>query len=281
MTKRLEELKKKYGCTERSAELINRIDPTVNKKYVEWLFKVRYIKIGDGSRYRTNTQEFPASKEGEINFALTWYEKNLNGKIPVEFRDINKFKTLTEFLTKVNELATPSRSEIKASVRTVLDNDRFKIIVPLTYETSKMYGAGTKWCTTNKNHYDDYTEKGELYYILDKSLDRKFGLHVPDNAGKTVKVGRYNFFNNEDESLTFNTIKKIYGERFNEVIGVIEEDFKIVIVNKLKKKTLGDAIKKIVSIKNGFTNSNLKDEDIELTLDSLLSKIGVMEKLFQ
>jgi hypothetical protein len=278
MTRKLKELREKYGCTERSAELINRIDPTVNKKYVEWLFKVRYISNSNG-RYMTNTQEFPASKESEINYALRWFENNLNGKVPVEFRNINKFKTLTEFLTKVSELATPSRSEIKSSVRVVLDNDRFKIVVPLTYETSKMYGAGTKWCTTNKTHFNSYTERGELYYILDKSLDRKFGLHVPNTAGKTPKLGRYRFYNNEDSSLTITNIKSVYGDGFDAVIKSIEEDFKAIILVKLKKKVLDEAIKKIVTIKNSFTNTDLKDEEIESTLNSLLSKIGGMEKL--
>lgn len=278
MTRKLKKLKEKYGCTERSAELINRIDPTTNKKYVEWLFKVRYISNNNG-RYRTNTQEFPASKEGEINLALSWFENNLNGKVPVEFRDINKFKTLTEFLTKVSELATPSRSEIKSSVRLVLDNDRFKIVVPLTYEASKMYGAGTKWCTTNKNYFDGYTERGELYYILDKYLNRKFGLHIPNTAGKTPKVGRYRFYNNEDTALRITTIKSVYGDGFDTVIRSIEKDFKAIILVKLKKKVLGEAIKKIVSIKNSFTRVDLKDVEIESTLNSLLSKIDGMGKL--
>jgi hypothetical protein len=279
MTKKLTELKERYGCTERAAELINRIDPTANKKYVEWLFKVRYINVSNG-KYRTNTREFPASKEGEINSALRWYERNLNGKIPVEFRDINKFKTVTEFLTKVAELATPSRSEIKESVRTVLDNDRFKVIVPLSYEASKMYGAGTRWCTTNKTYYANYVRDGVLYYILDKSLDRKFGFHVPNNAGKVPNVVRYSFFNNEDATLNFNIIKMIYGEGFNVVIKAIEEDFKMVIVNRLKKKALANAIKRVAETKKDFNNSELKDEEIESILNSLLAKIGEKEKLF-
>lgn len=272
MTKKMIELKEKYGVTERSAELINRMDPTSNKKYVEWLFKVRYTPIGNG-KYRMS-DDFPATKEYDVRQALTWFERNLNGKIPTEFRDINRFKTITEFLDTITTIATPSRSEIKDSVRVVLDNDRFKIIVPLTFESSKLYGSGTKWCTTTKGAYDNYTSSGVLYYIFDKNLNRKFGLHVPDNAGKTPNVSRLSFFNNEDAGLNFNTIKSIYGEGFNVVIESVESDFKLVIINKMKKKALSEAIKKIESIKREFNASDLKDGEIDVVLNSLTELIS-------
>jgi Mg/Co/Ni transporter MgtE len=72
----------------------------------------------------------------------------------------------------------------------------------------------------------------------------------------------------------------IYGEGFNVVIKAVEEDFKMVIVNRLKKKALADAIKRVAETKKDFNNSELKDEEIEAILNSLLSKIGEKEKLF-
>ena len=44
-------------------------------------------------------------------------------------------------------------------------------MVPETKEASCYYGAGTKWCTaqTDRDYFRSYKEKGELYYIIDKT----------------------------------------------------------------------------------------------------------------
>ena len=96
MSRRVRELKTRYGVTERSATLMERMDPTTNNKYVEWLFKVRYTRPNVVSKYKV-TGDFPSNKETEVRNSLAWFERNLNGKVPADFRDINKFKTLTEF----------------------------------------------------------------------------------------------------------------------------------------------------------------------------------------
>jgi hypothetical protein len=278
MSRKLIELKEKYGVSERSAELINRIDPTNNKKYVEWLFKVRYVKVNNG-KYRLNS-DFPATKENDVNHALSWFERNLNGKVPSDLRDINKFKSITQFLDTVSGLATPSRSDIKNSVRVVLDNERFKVIVPLTYDSAKMYGRGTKWCTTNKTYYDRYNKEGILYYIIDKSLERKFGFHVPDSAGVTPVLARYNFYNNEDTTINYNTIKLIYGDGFNVVIDTIKKDFTNIIIVKVKKKALVEALKKIEETRKVLNNSGLKDENINKMFDSFIETLDKKNNSF-
>jgi len=278
MSKKLEELKVKYGVSERAAILMGRMDPTTNKKYVEWLFKVRYNHIGN-SKYKLNP-DFPATLENSVNQYLVWFEKNLNGKIPAEFRDINKFKTINEFIEKVTDLATPSRSEIKKSVRTVLDNERFRVITPLTYEASKMHGTGTKWCTTNKTYYDNYTNNGILYYILDKNLDRKFGVHVPNSSGNKPNINSLNLFNNEDRSLSVGSISLVYGDGFNIVIEAIKKDFSDQITIKLKKQALKSAIDKISGIKRELKTNGLNSDEVENLLNSLSGLIKTKENSF-
>jgi hypothetical protein len=275
MSRKLVELKAKYGVSERAAVLIGRMDPTANQKYVEWLFKVRYIAIGNG-KYRTNG-DFPATLENTVKESLVWFERNLNGKVPVDFRDINKFKTINEFLIKVQELATPSRSEIKDSVRVVLDDDRFKVIVPLIYEASKLHGVNTKWCTTNKTYYDDYMRRGILYYVLDKTLNRKFGIHVPDSAGLNYNFNQISLFNNEDRTLNMQTMNLIYGDGFNIVLESLKKDFNQQIMVKLKKKALTNAINKITEVKRELVNTNLNNDEIEKILDSFFNIIRTKE----
>ncbi len=273
MSRKLRELRTKYGVSERSASLVNRIDPTTNKKYIEWLFKVRYYKTTT-DKYRVNT-EFPASMESDVRSALYWYEKNLNGKIPKELRDINKFKTITEFMTKIAEIATPSRADIKNNVRVVLDNDRFKVIVPLSYESSKLYGSGTKWCTTQKSYYKNYTSRGVLYYIVDKTLNRKFGLVINNTNGRsTPNENNFAFFNNEDASVNVRMIKMIYGDNFNPVILAIKTDFVKCMKNMMKKVVLEKAVKNIRETKNELTDYGLNDESVNELLERLFNAVN-------
>jgi len=273
MSRKLRELKTKYSVNERSANLINRIDPTTNKKYVEWLFKVRYVKPTPTSKYRI-AGDFPASKEEDIRNALSWFERNSKGKVPAEYRDINKFKTITEFLTKTKEWATPSRKEIRESVKVVFEDERFKVVIPLTFESSRLYGSGTKWCTTQNTYYKSYMKDGTLYYIIDKTINRKFGLSLKDSYGRNPVESRFTFYNNEDRDLNIPTIKKVYGNVFDPVLNAIKKDFSNTLDEKLKKKAINNAIEKVKSIKRDLTNTKAVTEtEILSLLDTFISRV--------
>lgn len=272
MSRKLEELKSKYGVSERAAALIGRMDPTANQKYVEWLFKVRYVSIGNG-KYRLN-QDFPATAEGLVRDGLTWFERNLNGKIPVEFRDINKFKTITEFITKVQELMSPSRTEIKNDIRVVFEDDNWKILIPLSFESSKLYGTGTKWCTTQKTYYDNYMRDGLLYYIVDKRINRKFGLPVPSSRGLKVTVSSFSFYNNEDCSLNINQIKLIYGNDFDAVAEKVRLDFVEQLKIKLRVQTIENSKRVIAKLKSDMSSVDIKDKELEDLLSSIIDRMS-------
>ena len=272
MSRKLEELKNKYGVSERTAALIGRMDPTANQKYVEWLFKVRYESIGNG-KYRLN-QDFPANMEGIVRDSFVWFERNLNGKIPADFRDINKFKTITEFISKLQELMTPSRSEIKNDVRIVFEDDNWKILVPLSFEASKLYGTGTKWCTTQKTYYDNYMRDGLLYYIVDKRINRKFGLPIPSSRGLKVSVSNFTFYNNEDCGLNINQIKLIYGNDFDVVSEKVRLDFVEQLKIKLRVQILENSKKVITKLKSDMSSVDIKDEELEGLLSSIFVRMS-------
>lgn len=65
-----------------------------------------------------------------------------------------------------------SKSTLKKDSKTILNNDRWKIEIPKTYESSCKIGTGTKWCTAAKTRdkWDQYeNDKTTLYYIQDKT----------------------------------------------------------------------------------------------------------------
>jgi len=275
MSRKLEELKNRYGVAERAAVLIGRMDPTDNQKYVEWLFKVRYVSIGNG-RYRLNG-EFPATMEGAVRDALIWFERNLNGKIPTEFRDINKFKTIGEFLRKVQELATPSRSEIKNDVRVVFEDESWKIVVPLSFESSKLYGTGTKWCTTQKTYYDNYMRDGLLYYIIDKRINRKFGLPISNSKGVSVNVSGFTLYNNEDCGLNINQVKLIYGNTFDPVLEKVRLDFVQQLKIKLRVKYVEETKKNISNTVKMLKSVDMTNDEVNEILSSLIKEMGLVK----
>ena len=67
-------------------------------------------------------------------------------------------------------------------------NDNFELVVPLTFEASKKYGANAKWCTTTKcddTMFNKHNNMGSLAYLIVKNPElsnrlqnNKFGLYV-------------------------------------------------------------------------------------------------------
>jgi len=65
-------------------------------------------------------------------------------------------------------------------IETVFENDEWFAIRPLTYESSKKYGAGTKWCTSSEHypaHFYRYNRNGILVYLFNKTNHLKYGIH--------------------------------------------------------------------------------------------------------
>jgi hypothetical protein len=67
-------------------------------------------------------------------------------------------------------------------------NDNFEVVVPLTFEASKKYGANAKWCTTSKcddTMFNKHNQMGSLAYLIIKNPEisqrlnnTKFGLYM-------------------------------------------------------------------------------------------------------
>ena len=262
---RLNDLRVKYGLSEVSMNTIKNADPTTNLKYLPWLISVRYEQRKSDGKYIVN-KEFAVSKIPLVRELLLWFDKNLNGNLPLEYRDIYTFKSIDYFISVISEIKKPSISDIKKQIRLVLDDEDFKIFVPLTIEASQLYGSGTKWCTTQPKYFKNYTEKGFLYYIIDKRTGRKFGCSVPLGSFSAVT-----FYNNEDDGVGRVTMEKVYGkEFFSKVISSLKNDYEIEIINIKKKKALESAIKRLELTRKEFSSVGFEVSG----LDQLIEEIG-------
>ena len=79
-------------------------------------------------------------------------------------------------------------------------NDNFELVVPLTFEASKKYGANAKWCTTSKcddSMFNKHNQMGSLAYLIvknpelsDRLKNNKFGLYV-NKPNKNYLGGKF------------------------------------------------------------------------------------------
>ena len=129
--------------------------------------------------------------------SVLWYFRNLSEvgldmKMLLEFdemmennlihdTDLTTYDNFSKIQEQLNIAYTKKvLKEERSLVDVVFENDEWLAIRPLTFESSKKYGAGTKWCTTSENnphHFYRYSDMGVLIYLYNKLNNRKFGIH--------------------------------------------------------------------------------------------------------
>ena len=65
--------------------------------------------------------------------------------------------------------------EIKRKESIILyEDEKVKVIVPLTHQVSRIYGSGTKWCSSigHYGEFERYSSSGVSYYILYKGISQ-------------------------------------------------------------------------------------------------------------
>jgi len=93
------------------------------------------------------------------------YQSSLND------REINNYDTLDAISQAISDHENRVRRDVKKveGAEILYEDDRFVVVLPLTYETSCYYGSGTKWCTTSsESYFQKYNSEGKLFYVLDK-----------------------------------------------------------------------------------------------------------------
>jgi hypothetical protein len=81
--------------------------------------------------------------------------------------------------------------ELEKLVLKLHEDEEWLIIKPLTYESSKKYGAGTRWCTSADNEdyqFYNYTNRGILIYTINKKTGYKVATfkNIDKNHGREL-----------------------------------------------------------------------------------------------
>lgn len=161
-------------------------DPTPNKQYVQWLVR-SYISGA------IRTKEDVVSTTADM--LERYHTLKVHRKLPQSLANLDKFKTISDLInldysvsTTYNEFVKEKPEAIPKGESTEIVNDaKFRIIIPHDKEASCYYGQGTQWCTASRNNnmFDSYSTHNEpLFVVIPKDPEytgQKFQLHFCTN----------------------------------------------------------------------------------------------------
>ena len=190
-------------------------DPSDNNKYLMWMVKMYLNPEEKGTsphdisslvqRFHKNVDRVTPELIDDLNWGPGLYNK-----APKDINSYRYIASLERLMDEVEERQTKKQKEeaAKTGAEKIYEDGRWLVVKPNTLEASCYYGAGTKWCTTTKDtqHFKDYSSKGPLYYIIDKSrqLGRfyKIAMHVTWD-------GEEEYYDEQDNRLEDNVLDAI------------------------------------------------------------------------
>jgi hypothetical protein len=174
---RIDKLKEQHPDLNVSViDLLAKVDPTDSYKYTEFLIKRMKEWFGGNTTEKTQIA-MGIELIGESNVKIL-NEFEIHSKAGrIKKNDIGQYKdfrTLSSSVKEAEEILKQKEAE-KQTIK-LMDTNDYCIIIPLSYEASKIYGSGTKWCTTQERHWNDYKDKYKLIYIIQKTTNKKYAI---------------------------------------------------------------------------------------------------------
>lgn len=220
---RKEDIKKKYLDKYSNEELdfvLNISDlQDFNHKYTDWILKTDLPDM-----------DFDMYIEVAVDLVKDFdkYQSQMQKK------DINQYKNIIELESALSPFKHKEElKKLESQVDKIYEDEKFLVIKPKTEESSCKYGAGTKWCVTQKgsDHFARYTSGNqELYFVIDKKNSTnenysKIALHF-DGSG-TLK-----YWDSKDEPLDKKQIG-ILEYAFPDLINAIKNDYENRSLSKI------------------------------------------------
>lgn len=301
---RIDDIKRKFP--ELSNDEINNIislDPTPTKKYIFWLAKQQDL----GYTLASATKDLLIDWEKNINRFT--YKMLQDFSIHYDFRDViieSNYKDINNYtLQDVNNIVSylkkiPTRSEVKNIIKQETNKvfegnvDGYDIVViqPLTYNSSCLYGASTRWCTASKNnsyYFEQHINEGELYYIIFKDknyLDKpdgkpsfKYAIFFRNNDTVEIYDERDRLILHDEFFTKFPGIRDIFKNKFPLTVEQILDKLSRGGNFGLQQRRLFKQLTNIIEDDKNHINVSVEANDkIKLTLsDECIENIFVIE----
>lgn len=192
---RLDKLKEQHPELNISVmDIIAKLDPTKTYKYTEFLvkkFKEFYSDYDDWSIGLGIEMMGSENMESLNEFEVHAKENRITNP------DISQYKDFNQINKAVEEADEKVRmKELEKQVVKLFDNEEWSVVIPLSYEASKIYGANTKWCTTQERYWNDYIKTYKLIYIQNKKTNEKYAVSRHFEDSKKIQA----WMSNDDES---------------------------------------------------------------------------------
>ena len=168
----------KYKIEPYRIELIFTIDPTKNKKYVNWLCKLHY----------EDEEQLKSEDYDKVSKLLIDFDKpNVKALIKKTGGnlDIVSYSTHQELYKQIYDVYysqenVDSKTEAFKKCLIFEDND-WSVLEAANYHNSKLFGTNTYWCTAAdsndaKDNFNMYTDNGEIPLIIfiNKHTNKKY-----------------------------------------------------------------------------------------------------------
>jgi hypothetical protein len=215
-------------------------DPSDNKEYVNWLVNLyRYIvkeRISRSAGYNDgfltpedirNFFEDAITKGKEALETFTFLKKT--NVLNLENRDINKFRSITEFVNVVkpymntdegdDSVHTLDHKELKCIhnfidekakdgiAELVFENDEWVIVITHDKTANSEFGKYTTWCTAGTrwgNMFDSYHGRGELFVLIKKGYGSKKAVKAHPNYRLQFHFEDDQFMDANDKRININ-----------------------------------------------------------------------------
>lgn len=164
-------------------DLIAEADPSDSYKYLGFLIKM--LKENSSN----NNMNILRHIFGEENIlALKKFEDHSKAN-RVKVKDIglfNSFKQIKDEVVQAEEILRVK--EMEKQTKIIHKDDDWLVLIPLSYEASKLYGNGTKWCTTQEKYWNQYIPDYKLIYIINRK-DDKIKFAISSKVANTLVEG--------------------------------------------------------------------------------------------
>ena len=173
---RLDKLKEQHkDLNVNLIDLLSKADPSGTYKYLPFLikmFKSNFNTDGDILRHLFQRDNLNNLHKFEEHLIANRIKNNDIGMY-------TSFKQIADEVHEADELVRLKKFE--KQVKKIYNDDDWSILIPLSYESAKMYGANTKWCVTQEKYWNQYIPEYKIIYIISKKDDKKWAISSKDS----------------------------------------------------------------------------------------------------
>lgn len=180
-------------------DMLAKVDPSNTYKYTEFLIKMtKKMFIYDYASDIGLNIGIDIIGSDNVDLLNEFEIHSRAGRI--KNSDISSYKDWRQIENSVVDADEIIRmKELEKQVNKLYDDSEWLVVIPLSFESSKVYGMGTKWCTTQENHWNDYISNYKLIYIINKLSNEKYAISRDKRSNSKIQA----WLSNDEETSPF------------------------------------------------------------------------------